>query len=107
MHEQPSLKRYTGEFLDKVMEGRYKRSTHTRNLQHLRISLIVVAVLILTFGAVDYYMMGSTSNFYLLLGMRGIVALGCVTLTASLGRDPGLLYSTQPLNLVCFLLVTS
>jgi diguanylate cyclase (GGDEF)-like protein len=107
MHEQPSLKRFTGEFLDKVMEGRYKRSTHTRSLQHLRISLIVVAVLILLFGTVDYYMMGSTNNFYVLLGMRVTVALGCLILVVSLGRDPGLLYSSVPLNLLCLLLVTS
>ena len=106
MHEQQSLKRYTGEFLDKIMEARYKRSTHTRTLQHVRISLVVVAVLVLVFATVDYFMMGNTGNFYLLLLMRVVISVACLTLAATLGRYPGLLYNFYPLNLVCFLLVT-
>jgi diguanylate cyclase (GGDEF)-like protein len=106
MPEPGALKRYTGEFVDRVMEGRYKRSAHTRTLQHLRISLMVVGALVIVFAAVDYFIMGATSNFYLMLIMRVIVSLGCAILAMALARRPQLLYNPFPLNFVSFLLVT-
>jgi diguanylate cyclase (GGDEF)-like protein len=107
MPEHQNLNRYTGEFVDRIMEGRYRRSTHNRTLQYLRISMLVVAALVLVFAAVDYFLMGASGNFYLLLGMRSVVSLSCVILALALGRQPELLYKPVPLNLVCFLLVTS
>jgi diguanylate cyclase (GGDEF)-like protein len=106
MPDHPNLKRYTGEFVDRIMEGRYKRSVHARTLQHLRISLLVVAVLVLVFSFVDYYVLGATDNFYVLLGMRVIISLCCLILVTILGRQPELFDNPLPLNFVCFLLVT-
>ncbi|MES2624754.1 MAG: diguanylate cyclase [Pseudomonadota bacterium] len=106
MHDQQGLKKYTGEFLDKIMEGRYKRSVHTRTLQQVRISLVVVAVLVLVFAAVDFFIVGNPENFFLLLVIRLIISTGCLILAFSLGPNPGLLYRHWPLDLVCFLLVT-
>jgi len=106
-HLQNILNTYTGEFDDKALEQRYQQSVQAQTKQQLRISLSVVAGLFFVFGIIDYYMLGLSTNFYLLMAMRATVAVACLLLIITLNYRSELVKNKIPLNIVSFLLVTS
>jgi diguanylate cyclase len=76
-------------------------------MQKLRIALFVLSALVMVFVLLDYYLLGLTSNFYILSAMRVTVALDSLLLAVSLSFSPRALNSAIPVNLVCFLLVSN
>src|SRR5690606_14973374 len=58
-------------------------------------------------GIVDLQMLGTSPNFFLLGGMRLLMAAACLLLAAALGRRPALALQPIPLNVVLMLLSTA
>jgi diguanylate cyclase (GGDEF)-like protein len=98
---------FSGEFKDVELEVSFRRSMQSQTTQQLRIALFVTSALFMMFILFDYFLLGLTTNFYILSSMRVTVALASLLLAVSLRFRTPTLNSSIPLNLVCFLLVTS
>ena len=105
--QKSSTNFFSGEFKDAALETSFRRSMQSQTTQQLRIALFAISVLVMLFVLFDYQLLGLSTNFYVLSGMRLVVALASLLLAVSLTFSTRALNSTIPLNLVCFLLVTS
>ncbi len=105
--QRSSTKCFSGEFKDAALETGYRRLIQNQTTQQLRIALYAISVSIMLFVLFDYQLLGLSTNFYVLSGMRLVVAVASLLLAASLSFSMRALDSAIPLNLVCFLLITS
>ncbi|WP_404374561.1 diguanylate cyclase [Vreelandella aquamarina] len=68
----------TGQFCDQRSESMYRRAIQEDVKLQFSLSLSVAACIFGMFAISDYYLLGLTNEFYLLLAMRIVVVSGCL-----------------------------
>ncbi|MFO8047214.1 MAG: GGDEF domain-containing protein [Halomonas sp.] len=80
------MNRLTGQFRDPVREAMYRREIAPRVRRESCVTLIVAALVFGMFAISDYHYIGASTELTLLLAMRLVVVLACLTLAFVIGR---------------------
>ena len=75
------LNRLTGQFCDDNREQLYRRSIQKGEKGEFSFALSIAAGVFAIFAISDYYLLGLTTEFYLLLAMRGSQRFKATTFT--------------------------
>jgi len=94
----PPMKEYalhwlTGQFHEPGKEAMYRRDIEPRVRLESCLTLSVAALIFGMFAISDYFYIGLSTELYLLLGMRALVVVSCLTLAFVIGQKGG--YSRQ------------
>ncbi|MCD6008992.1 MULTISPECIES: GGDEF domain-containing protein [Halomonadaceae] len=76
----------TGQFRDDGRESMYRRSIKTRVRLESSLSLIVATLIFGMFAITDYYLLGLSREYYLLIAMRSVVVGLCLFLALIIAR---------------------
>lgn len=76
----------TGQFCEYRLESMYRRVIKTRVQFETRLSLILASLIFGMFSITDYYLLGLTKEYYLLITMRAVVVGLCILLAFIIGR---------------------
>ncbi|WP_254275706.1 diguanylate cyclase [Halomonas sp. 3H] len=80
------LNRLTGQFRDPGREAMYRREVAPRVRRESCVTLIVAALIFGMFAISDYHYIGASTELTLLLAMRLVVVVACLTLALVIGR---------------------
>ena len=80
------LHRLTGQFHDPDREAMYRQDIAPRVRRESFVTLIVAALVFGMFAISDYHFVGISTALYLLLAMRLVVVISCLTLAFVIGR---------------------
>lgn len=80
------LHRLTGQLHEPNREAMYRRDIEPRVRRETCLTLIVAALVFGMFAISDYFYIGVSTELYLLLTMRAVVIVSCLTLAYVLGR---------------------
>lgn len=94
------VSRWTGEFVNRRLEWRYRRDVRETTAKQLRTSLLAGAALFLAFGFSDYTLLGSGPRLALLLGLRTALVLLAVGVVIAVRVRPQLADRAWPVNTV-------
>jgi len=78
--------RLTGQFRDQTNEVSYRQSIAARVRTDSRFALILVSFIFGMFGITDYFLLGVSREFYLLISMRLTVMSACIAFAFVIGR---------------------
>ncbi|MQM37945.1 hypothetical protein KBTX_01949 [wastewater metagenome] len=101
-----AISRWTGEFVNRRQEWRYRRYVRDTTATQLRTSLLAGAALFLAFGFSDYALLGSGPRLAVLLGLRVIMVVFAVAVVVAVHIRPQLADRTWPVNTVLAMAMT-
>jgi diguanylate cyclase (GGDEF)-like protein len=76
----------TGQFCEHGREWLYRRAITPRVRLESRLALVLVAAIFSMFAISDYYYLGPTREFELLVTLRAVVVCSCLVLAFAIGR---------------------
>lgn len=97
----------TAQFRDADTERAFRASILRKVQKDSRLILVVAAAGIAMFGMNDYGFLGSSREFYLILGMRAALIVGCLALAVVLHSSDALLTRPWLLSVAPMLIATS
>ncbi|MFB4202498.1 hypothetical protein KBTX_03268 [wastewater metagenome] len=100
------ISRWTGEFVNRRQEWRYRRYVRDSAARQLRAALLVAAALFLSFGLSDYALIGIGPAFYILVSLRVIVVVSALALAWAVSRRPARVDNALPVNAVWVVALT-
>lgn len=94
------ISRWTGEFVNRRQEWRYRRYVRDTTATQLRTSLLAGAALFLAFGFSDYVLLGGGPRLWLLIGLRVTLVALAVVVVVAIRIRPQLADRSWPVNTV-------
>lgn len=101
--EEGELTPWSGEFTNPRQEAAFRQSVRDTTAGLLRAAMLAAALMFVLLGLADYPRLGPSDSFFQLLGLRLLVAAGCLLTWWSVRRHPDRVFRFAPLNPVIWL----
>lgn len=98
-----ALTPWGGEFREAGLEAGFRDAIRDDAADLLRTAMLVAAALFVLLGIADLALLGVSPSFMVLLGLRLLVAAGCLLTWWTIRRRPGRVFAFSPLNPVIWL----